>query len=69
MIGARVQTLLGEQDTDENGHPRTTLPGSVGHVTSHNHADHWDVTFPNGAWVVLTEAEMADPTKYTLEAP
>lgn len=67
QVGTQVQTLLGEIDTDADGQERITPPGTIGVVTHHNHADHWDVSFPNGAWVVLTETEMADPTQYKLE--
>lgn len=65
-VGMRIKTLKGELDSDERDGQRVTPPGTVGVVSAHNHADHWDVTFPNGAWVVLTEAEMADPSLYTL---
>lgn len=61
-----VQTLKGEIDTDENGQERTTPPGTWGYVSGHNHDDHWNVIFPNGAWVVLTEEEMSDPEQYQL---
>jgi hypothetical protein len=67
--GLRVQTLKGELDTDERGAERITPPGTWGHIQAHNHADHWDITFPNGAWVVVTEAELADATQYVLRAP
>ena len=67
--GLRVQTLGGEMDTDSDGQERRTPPGSWGEITSHNHADHWDLVFPNGTWVVVTEAELRDVTQYHLESP
>lgn len=67
--GLRVQTIAGEQDTDEHGAERATPPGSWGCISGHNHADHWDLVFPNGTWVVVTEAELSDPTQYKLALP
>lgn len=67
--GLRVQTLGGEQDTDPNGAERQTAPGTWGHISQLNHGDHWDVVFPNHAWVVLTEAELLDPSQYRLAEP
>lgn len=67
--GLRVQTHLGEQDTDNEGAPRYTQPGAWGHISSHNHVDHWNLVFPNGACVVVTEAELQDATQYWLDQP
>ncbi len=67
--GISVITVKGELDTDHTGQERQTPPGAFGHIASHNHADHWDVVFSNGAWVVLTEAELGDPLQYTLGSP
>ncbi len=67
--GLRVQTIQGELDTDEHGAERHTPPGTWGHIQAHNHADHWDLAFPNGAWVVVTAAELADATQYELRQP
>ena len=64
--GISVRTLKGEIDTDEDGQERTTPPGTWGYVSGHNHDDHWDVRFPKGAWVVLTEAELFDREQYHL---
>lgn len=67
--GKRVRTLFGEIDTDHHGDERRTLPGSWGHVSMHNHADHWDVTFPNGGYVVITESELLNTALYQLGDP
>lgn len=67
--GVRVQTVNGEVDTDEDGALRQTEPGTWGVIASHNHADHWDLTFPGGGWVVVTEAELADDTQYRVAKP
>lgn len=67
--GLRVQTIAGELDTDSHGTERHTPPGTWGHISDHNHADHWDLVFPNGAWVVVTEAELSDATHYKLDRP
>lgn len=67
--GLRVQTLSGEIDTDHKGAERRTPAGAWGHVTSHNHADHWNLSFPNGAWVVITEAELRDAAQYRFGKP
>ena len=67
--GLRVQTISGELDTDSEGEERHTPPGSWGWIESHNHADHWglnhwDLMFPNGASVVVTETELRDAAQY-----
>lgn len=67
--GVQVTTLQGECDTDSNGRERQTPKGACGHISGHNHADHWDVCFPNGAWVVVTEQELDDPAQYRLKPP
>lgn len=67
--GLRVQTIAGEQDTGHKGTERDTPPGTWGHIAAHNHADHWDLVFPNGGWVVVTEAELSDSTQYMLGEP
>ncbi|MDT8992773.1 hypothetical protein RQP54_18010 [Curvibacter sp. APW13] len=67
--GLGVKTLQGELDTDDHGAERHTPPGTWGHIQAHNHGDHWDITFSNGAWVVVTEAELADTTQYVLRQP
>lgn len=67
--GMQVQTLLGEMDTDSDGVERNTPPGSWGHISCLNHKDQWDVCFPNGVWVVLTDAELNDPSQYSLSQP
>jgi len=67
--GMRVQTLMGEIDTDHSGAERSTPALTWGHICGHNHSDHWDVCFPNGAWVVLTEAELADSSSYQTAVP
>lgn len=64
--GTRVRTLLGETDSLPDGSERLTPPGTWGHIASHNHADHWDVVFPNGAWLVITEGELQDSGQYML---
>ena len=65
-VGLRVQTLCGELDTDELGKERQTPAGTWGKISDHNHADHWNVSFPNGAWIVVTEAELNDASQYLL---
>lgn len=67
--GLRVKTILGEQDTDDHGAERFTPAGTWGHVSEHNHADHWNVEFLNDAAVILTEAELMDPSQYKLADP
>jgi len=67
--GKRVRTLFGEFDTDHNNAVRETPPGTWGHVSMHNHADHWDVTFPSGAGVVITESELLNAALYQLAEP
>lgn len=67
--GQQVCTLLGETDSAADGSERKTAPGTWGHVTQLNHDDHWDVTFPDGAWVVLTTAELLDRSQYKLDEP
>lgn len=67
--GLRVQTLAGEIDTDHKGSERHTPAAAWGHISAHNHADHWDVCFPNGAWVVITESELSDTVAYRTAPP
>jgi len=75
--GVRVQTLQGELDSYiEAGQDieRVTSPGTWGVLASLNHIDgeglsHWDVTFEGGGWVILSTAELSDPTAYKLGQP
>ncbi len=62
--GVGVCTVKGEFDLDHRSQIRYTEPGHWGHVAGLNHVDatgaaHWNVVFrTNGAWVVLSEAEL-----------
>jgi hypothetical protein len=67
--GKRVRTLFGERDVDECGRIRQTLAGAWGHVVQHNLGSEWVVSFPNGAHVVLLEAELLKPKNYELADP
>lgn len=72
--GWRVQTLGGELDTDPEGGDRTTPAGSWGCVESAAHVDddgtqNWNIGFPNGAWIILSEPELRDSKQYALAGP
>lgn len=71
-VGDRVRTLRGEADTDENGDQRHTEVGSVGRIIAFNHftEEHgniFDVIFPNGCWVVLSDRELNDSNLYEVQ--
>jgi hypothetical protein len=66
VAGLKVRTINGELDEDHEGNERTTRAGSWGWVAGQNCPGEWHVFFPNGAAVVLTEAELRDPDQYDI---
>ena len=64
--GMLVRTIAGEMDSDEHGQDRRAPAGAVGRIGDTATVDSWNVTFPNGCWVILDLAELRDESAYEL---
>lgn len=71
--GVHVVNYLPFIDTDEHGNERTTEPMLTGWVNNLNHTkggvNHWDVHWPNGAAIVLSDIELNNAADWHLRAP
>ncbi len=69
-LGAKIVSLHGEKSDGPSGEPCECPAGSVGEITVKHYyaAQGWTygVEFPEGVFVFLTEAELADSACYTV---
>lgn len=74
-VGARIKSIAGELDCDENDAFRDTGPDAVGEILDARFYDHqgwtYGIGFPNGTYIFLCQSDdnLTDPAAYLLGKP